>query len=79
MRDIERVRQILLKDKMLMPEYTENSIRADICGVLSQYMDLDKESVDIKINFNNDGSVELLFFAKANRMKGRQYQKGDEN
>lgn len=77
MRDLERMRQILLKDKMWMPEYTENSIRADMCSALSQYMEIERDSVDIKLNFNADGSVEVLFFARAGRLKGRQYKKGD--
>lgn len=67
-REVDRVRKMLSRDKMMIPDNYKALLVSDITKLLSHYMELE-EGVNLKLTVKEDGGYEVGIIALADRLK----------
>ncbi len=65
----DRLKKVLISDKHFNPERVKNVIKSDIYSLLINYADISSETLDLKIEINENGGYNISVNAKANRLK----------
>lgn len=65
----ERLNRALVLEKHFNPEKIRNVIKSDIFSVLKNYGEIDTRDLDFDIIILDDGSYEVQFKARLNRIK----------
>ena len=66
---LKRVKNILDRDKMMIPDNYLALLTSEINILLSQYMDLEGTGAKIRLNLTDCGEYELKVVALADRIK----------
>lgn len=65
----ERLNRALVLEKHFNPEKIRNVIKSDIFSVLKNYGEIEAKDLDFDIIILDDGSYEVEFKARLNRIK----------
>ena len=68
-KEVERVKKMLVRDKMMIPDNYKALLTADVNKLLSHYMELNGAGVTLKLKVLDDGSFEIKILALADRLK----------
>ncbi len=71
-RSITRLKSVLVQDKEQNPLKILGVLKADILKVLSNYMEIDYEDVDVNIVVNKNGTYDLEIKSVVRRVKTLQ-------
>ena len=66
---INRVKKILERDKMMIPDNYIGLLTSQINSLLSEYMELDEVGAKVRLTLNQLGEYELKIVALADRIK----------
>lgn len=68
-KEIERTKQILKRDKLMLPDNYKALLISDINKLLSHYMQLSPSGAKIRINIPDEGGYEIGICCYAERLK----------
>ncbi len=68
-KEVDRVKKMLVRDKMMIPDNYKALLTSDVNKLLSHYMELSGAGVTLKLKVLDDGSYELKIFAIIDRLK----------
>lgn len=66
--DYVRVKNVLLNDKIASPTRLKDCILLEVYEILSKYMEINKEEIQVKLNLEGDSS-NISIKAPFNRLK----------
>lgn len=72
-KSLERLKDILKRDKENISQPMLNMIKSDIYNVVNAYLDVKQNDVNIKYFINEDGFYEIDLKIKTNRIKKVQF------
>ena len=64
----ERLRQILVKDKLKNPERFSEILKKETQHFLANYFEIEPDSLSVQVSFGNDGYYDLCIATKAKRI-----------
>ena len=64
----ERLKRVLLQDKLKNPAKLSNELKEEITFVISRYMEL-KSKVIFKVGLDTNGDIDLNIYVKVSQMK----------
>lgn len=64
----ERLKGILLKDKMQTPNLVEMALKNDVIKVLQSYFEIEKNHYDLVIDVTQEGEFEIRFACLGKRL-----------
>lgn len=65
----ERLQNVLIKDRLTASKETLGMLRSDLARLLDDYLDLDKDSLQVSLDAKEEGVYVLRIAAKALRIK----------
>ena len=68
-RSIDRLKNVLVQDKEQNPVKIMGILKNDITKLLSNYMEVDGDDVDVNLLVNNNGSYDLVIKSVVRRVK----------
>ena len=68
-KSLERLKDILKRDKEKLSQPLLNMIKSDLYNVVSSYLDVNQNNINIKYFINEDGFYEIDVKIKTNRVK----------
>lgn len=68
-KEVERVKKILRRDKMMLPDNYKALLVSDINKLLSHYMELTASGARLKISVPDEGGFEIGISCYAERLK----------
>ncbi len=68
-RDMDRVKKLLIRDKMMIPDNYKALLTSDVNKLLSHYMELGREGSVLSLKVDESGMYELKLVAFAVRLK----------
>lgn len=72
-KSLERLKDILKRDKENISQPMLNMIKSDIYNVINAYLDVKQNDLNIKYFINEDGFYEIDLKIKTNRIKKVQF------
>ena len=70
----ERLKSILLKDKMQVPNLIEMALKADVLKVLKEYFEIEKNFYDLVIDVTEKGEFEIRFACLGKKLINNNYK-----
>ena len=67
--DFDRLKSILLKDKMQLPSNTEHLMISDVIEAVEEYFEVNKDACMIEIKAIEQSGFDININIKANRLK----------
>lgn len=68
-RSIDRLKSVLVQDKEQNPVKIMGILKNDITKLLSNYMEVDGDDIDVNLLVNNNGSYDLVIKSVVRRVK----------
>lgn len=68
-RSIDRLKNVLVQDKEQNPVKIMGILKNDITKLLSNYMEVDGDDIDVNLLVNNNGSYDLVIKSVVRRVK----------
>lgn len=70
----ERLKSILMKDKMQVPNLIEMALKNDVIKVLKEYFEIEKNHYDLVIDVTQNGEFEIRFACLGKRLINSNYK-----
>ncbi len=65
----QRVKKMLLKDKLASPAQFKQTLKLELFGLLSQFLELDAADIKLSITVEPDGKYKVAMLAMAENVK----------
>lgn len=69
---VNRLDNVIKKDKQLNPQYMKDVIKSDIFYLLNNYFEVEHKNIRISINLNEDNMYSIDICVIGDRMKAMQ-------